>query len=115
MRLWKPWYLVKPPTRDETYGGPHLFNSLDTRNVFRRDIDAHDYSGRRGDLSLLTNSLIVGGLGKVYEGVSMLEAIRRFRKFVSQSKTEGARAAGEPVTLFKNYDVIRDYHPPDDE
>jgi hypothetical protein len=36
--------------------GRNLLNSLDTRSVFRRDIDAHNYSGRRGNLSLLTNT-----------------------------------------------------------
>jgi hypothetical protein len=43
---------------------------------------------------------------------SMLEAKRQFRLFMRKSKTRGSKSFGEPVTLFKNYEIIREYHPP---
>jgi hypothetical protein len=59
--------------------------------------------------------LVVGRVGIVYDGKSKSEARRRFRLFIIQSRTAGSRYAGEPVTLFKNYVVIKEYNPPDRE
>ena len=57
--------------------------------------------------------LVVGRVGIVYDGKSKSEARRRFRLFVIQSQTTGSRYAGEPVTLFKNYEIPREYRPPE--
>jgi hypothetical protein len=71
---------------------------------------------RRGGMSSVTTyRLIVGGSGIVYEGISMLEANRQFRLFVIQSKAEGSGSFRESVTLFKNYEIIKQYNPPDRE
>ena len=72
-------------------------------------------SGTGGTLALIKYRLVVGGLGKVYDGESTSEAMRRFRMFVVQSKTAGSGSAGESVTLFKNYEIIKEYQPPDRE
>ena len=47
----------------------------------------------------------------VYDGDSVLEAKRQFRQFIVQSKTANSKPAGEPVTLFKNYQIIKEYQP----
>ena len=51
----------------------------------------------------------------VYDGDSVLEAKRQFRQYVLQSKTAESKPGGESVTLFKNYEIIKEYHPPDRE
>jgi hypothetical protein len=57
--------------------------------------------------------LVVGRVGIVYDEKSKSEARRRFRLFVIQSQTTGSRYSGEPVTLFKNYEMLMEYHPPE--
>ena len=59
--------------------------------------------------------VVVGTIGIVYDGDSVLEAKRQFRLFVRKSKTAGSSSARESVTLFKNYEIINEYHPPDRE
>jgi hypothetical protein len=58
--------------------------------------------------------VVVGGTGIVYDGDSVSEAKRQFKLFMRKSKSAG-RSAGESVTLFKNYEIINQYHPPDRE
>ena len=72
-----------------------------------------DHLLKDGISSVVKYRLIVGGIGIAYEGESESEARRWFRRFVVQSQTEGSSSARESVTLFRNYDVIRDYHAPD--
>ena len=50
-------------------------------------------------------------IGIVYDGESVLEARRQFRLFVIQSKAPRSGSSGESVILFRNFDVIRKYHP----
>jgi hypothetical protein len=57
--------------------------------------------------------LVVGGVGIVYGGKSMLEARRRFRLFVIYSQIAGTGYFGKPVTLFKDYGIMLEYHPSD--
>ena len=59
--------------------------------------------------------VVVGGIGIVYEGDSVSEAKRQFKLFTRKSKTAESSSAGESVTLFKNYEIINEYHPPDRE
>ncbi len=59
--------------------------------------------------------LLVGGVGIAYEGESESDAKRRFTLFVMQSKTGGSRSYRESVTLFRNFDVVGKYKPPDRE
>ncbi len=56
--------------------------------------------------------VVVGKIGIVYDGDSVLEAKRQYRLFMLKSKTAGSGSAGESVTLFKNYEIINEYHPP---
>jgi hypothetical protein len=49
----------------------------------------------------------------VYEGVSMREAMRQFTLFVIRSKNAQSKSDPGSVTLFKNYETIREYRPPD--
>ena len=56
-------------------------------------------------------SLVVGELGKVFDGCSRLEANRQFALFVIQSKIARSKSDGKPVTLFKNYEIVREYQP----
>ena len=48
--------------------------------------------------------LIVEGAGIVYDGESEMEARRQYRDSVSRSN-------GEAVTLFKGYEIVRQYCP----
>jgi hypothetical protein len=57
--------------------------------------------------------LVVGGIGMVFEGDSRSEANRWFRQFVLQSKEAKCQSAEESLTLFKNYNIIREYRSPD--
>jgi hypothetical protein len=59
--------------------------------------------------------LIVKGVGKVYDGDSGKEARRRFQPFVEKSKKRRSKVASRLITLFKNYQVIREYQVPDPE
>jgi len=53
-------------------------------------------------------SLVVGELGKVFDGCSRPEANRQFALFVIQSKIARSKSDGKPVTLFKNYEIVRE-------
>jgi hypothetical protein len=57
-------------------------------------------------------TLVVGGVGIVHEGESVSEAKRLFTLFVIESKNAKSKSAGRPVTLFKNFVIIKEYHPP---
>jgi hypothetical protein len=56
--------------------------------------------------------VVIGVLGIVFDVASELEAKRQFDQFVFQSKTAGSRFFGDPVTLFKNQEIIAEYRPP---
>ena len=55
--------------------------------------------------SAIRYRVVVGGVEVVFDGDFVAEARRQYRIFVIQS-------AGESVALFRNYDLIRQYHPP---
>jgi hypothetical protein len=57
--------------------------------------------------------VIVGVLGIVFDDDAASEAKRQFDQFVIHSKTEGSRFFGEPVTLFRNDEIIESYRPPE--
>ena len=85
-------------------------------DTFRYGLDADGCSGSGGGaFPVIKYSLVVGGRGMVFEGESMSEANRQFTLFVIQSKAKVVGSNGETVTLFKNYDIIREYNPPDRE
>ena len=56
--------------------------------------------------------VVVGVLGILLHEECESEAQRQFNQFVIQSQTAGSEYFQEPVTLFKNYEIIRDCRPP---
>jgi hypothetical protein len=52
--------------------------------------------------------VVVGNIGTVYDGNSYLLAIRTYGEYVDQSKTNYGRAAGEPVALFEDGEIIKE-------
>jgi hypothetical protein len=59
---------------------------------------------REGKIQINQYRVVVGGAGIVYAGASEIEARRQYRDSVFLS-------TGEAVTLFKDYEIIREYHP----
>jgi hypothetical protein len=57
--------------------------------------------------------LIAGVLGFIFDEDSEVEAKCQFDLFVKQSKTARSGAVGTSVTLFKNREIIAEYHPAD--
>ena len=55
---------------------------------------------------------VVGVLGIIFDEDSEAEAKRQFDVFVQKSKNARSADAGTSVTLFKNPEIIREYHPP---
>ena len=56
--------------------------------------------------------LVVGVLGIIFDEDSEAEAKRQFDLFVKRSKNARSAEAGTSVTLFKNHEIIAEYHPP---
>jgi hypothetical protein len=59
--------------------------------------------------------LVAGVLGIIFDEDSEAEAKRQFDLFVKQSKTARSASSGTPVTLFKNHEIIAEYHPAEHE
>jgi hypothetical protein len=53
--------------------------------------------------------LLVGGVGIAYEGESESEGRRQFGIYTAESRTARLSSAGESVTLFRNFKVVRRY------
>jgi hypothetical protein len=51
-------------------------------------------------------TVVVGNIGEVYEGESESEAFAFFEDYSKQSKSAVGRASGEPVTLFKDGEIV---------
>ena len=56
-----------------------------------------------------TYCVAVGNIGRVHSGNNQVEAEKHFAEYVSQSKANYGRAAGESVTLYKDDEPIKDY------
>jgi len=56
---------------------------------------------------------VVSGIGMVYDGDSAMEAHGEFNLFVVQSKIAGY--AGKSVIVFKDYEIVKKYEPPEPE
>ena len=59
--------------------------------------------------------IVVGGAGKVYDGESWVDARHRFKQFVALSKKRRSKANPRSITLFKDYEIVRQYLVPDPE
>jgi len=57
--------------------------------------------------------LVAGVLGIIFDEDSEAEAKRQFDLFVIQSKTARSASVGTSVTLFKDREIIAEYHPAD--
>lgn len=53
--------------------------------------------------------VIVGNIGTVYSGLSLFEADAAFSAYRRASIDNAGRAAGESVTMFKDYDILREH------
>ncbi len=51
-------------------------------------------------------------VGTVYHGTNGFEANTEMGRYKGLSKHRQGRAAGEPVTLFRDGEIIREYEPP---
>lgn len=56
------------------------------------------------------HEVLVGNIGTVYTGRSSAKALATFREYVGQSKTGRGRAGGESVTMFRDGQIVREYH-----
>ena len=59
--------------------------------------------------------VIVGNIGKVYEGGFYQSALDEFKVYEGRSIAGDGKAAGEPVTLLKDGEIMREYAPQHDE
>lgn len=55
--------------------------------------------------------LTVGNIGTVYRGPLETTARMEFNEYVRLSKAGFGRVAGEPVTLFKDGEIIKEHTP----
>lgn len=62
-----------------------------------------------------TYSVIVGNLGNVHEGFNARNARKAFASYVSDSKANYGRAAGENVTLMREDEPVKEYYSPAQE
>lgn len=60
-------------------------------------------------------TITVGNVGTVYSGYNRAEADRYFVHYRRESQYPRGRASGEPVTLFKDGEPVREYNPPQGE
>jgi hypothetical protein len=69
--------------------------------------------GRGRNIVVNQYRVVVGIVGITYDGDSRSVANRQFNLFVVQSKSAKSQSDRRSVTLFKNYEIVRQYHPPD--
>lgn len=53
--------------------------------------------------------VVVGNIGTTYSGDTLKDALVTYKEYKSQSEQNYGRAAGEPVTLFKDGEPLYDY------
>ncbi len=53
--------------------------------------------------------VIVGNIGKVWSGTNGFIANRTYGLYIRHSKNGDGRAAGEPVTLFRDNEIRKEY------
>ena len=56
--------------------------------------------------------VVVEKVGIVFDSDSVSQAKRQFDQFVIESKSSRSGASEKPIALFKDDEVIREYHPP---
>lgn len=58
-------------------------------------------------------TVIVGNIGTVYDNTSAREAVNTYTEYRMQSNKGYGRAAGEPVTLLRNGELVAEHIPAD--
>lgn len=53
--------------------------------------------------------IVVGNVGHVWQGNNYMQARSQYAAWVKQSKANGGRAKGEPVTLFHKGEIKAEY------
>ncbi len=61
-----------------------------------------------------TYQVVVGNIGTVYDGPRADDALAIAGEYIAQSMAEYGRAAGEPVTVFRDGEPWHTYNPPPD-
>lgn len=56
--------------------------------------------------------IIVGNVGTVCRTCNGTAAVKAYNEQVENSKAAFGRAAGEPVTMMRDGEPTREYHPP---
>jgi len=56
--------------------------------------------------------VVVQKVGIVFDSDSVSQAKRQFDQFVIESKSSRSGASEKSIALFKDDEVIREYHPP---
>ena len=56
--------------------------------------------------------VIVGNIGTEHTGANRALAMRHYREYVSQSKSQRGRAGNEDVILMQDGDIYSEYNPP---
>ncbi len=59
-------------------------------------------------------TVIVGNIGRVYEGESYTEAYATYSDYMEMSANGYGRAANEPVTLWTDSEPTREFNPKPD-
>ncbi len=67
------------------------------------------------DLPVIRYRVVVRDEGVVYDGVSLSEANRSYADFVARFKVGADRSLSDSVTLFKNYEIVRQWYRPSQE
>lgn len=53
--------------------------------------------------------VLVGNVGTVYNGAHYHEALTTYHAYIERSQANDGRAAGEPVTLLRDGEIVREY------
>jgi hypothetical protein len=59
--------------------------------------------------------LIVGNIGQVYDGTNGAQALREYGQWKKKSIANDGRSAGEPVTLIRDGEPLREYFPKEEK
>lgn len=55
-----------------------------------------------------TYQVVVGNIGRVYQGTSKHKAMDEYHSYLVQS-IDGGRVGGEPVTIFEDGEILQEY------
>ncbi len=59
-------------------------------------------------------TVIVGNIGRVYEGIDYSDALDAYSDYVAMSANGYGRAANEPVTLWTDAEPTKEFNPKPD-